>query len=59
MYSSAAVYFLGVSLALGSYWGLIPVVLSVLGLSGCSTKKSFSPKVCPVMQITVPRFAGI
>jgi protein-S-isoprenylcysteine O-methyltransferase Ste14 len=59
MYSNAAVYFLGVSLALGSYCGLIPVVLSVLGLSGCSTKKSFSPKVCPVMQITVPRFAGI
>ncbi len=32
MYSSAAVYFIGMSLALGSYWGLIPAVLTVLGL---------------------------
>jgi len=32
MYSSAAVYFIGVSLALGSYWGLIPVLLTILGL---------------------------
>ena len=31
MYSSAAVYFIGISLALGSYWGLIPAGLTVLG----------------------------
>lgn len=31
MYSSAAVYFIGTSLALGSYWGLIPAALTVLG----------------------------
>ena len=29
MYASAAVYFIGVSLALGSYWGLIPAVLTI------------------------------
>lgn len=32
MYASAAVYFIGMSLALGSYWGLIPSVLTILGL---------------------------
>ena len=32
MYSSAAVYFIAMSLALGSYWGLIPAVLTILGL---------------------------
>jgi protein-S-isoprenylcysteine O-methyltransferase Ste14 len=32
MYSSAAVYFIGLSLALGSYWGLIPALLTILGL---------------------------
>ncbi len=32
MYSSAAVYFVGMSLALGSYWGLIPSVLTILAL---------------------------
>jgi protein-S-isoprenylcysteine O-methyltransferase Ste14 len=32
MYSSAAVYFIGMSLALGSYWSLIPALLTVLGL---------------------------
>jgi protein-S-isoprenylcysteine O-methyltransferase Ste14 len=32
MYSCAAVYFIGMSLALGSYWGLIPAVLTILGL---------------------------
>ena len=32
MYSSAAVYFVGMSLALGSYWGLIPAILTILGL---------------------------
>jgi protein-S-isoprenylcysteine O-methyltransferase Ste14 len=32
MYSSAAVYFIGISLALGSYWGIIPSVLTILGL---------------------------
>ena len=31
MYSSAAVYFVGVSLALGSYWGLIPALLTTFG----------------------------
>jgi len=30
MYASAAVYFIGVSFALGSYWGLIPAVLTIL-----------------------------
>jgi protein-S-isoprenylcysteine O-methyltransferase Ste14 len=32
MYSSAAVYFIGMTLALGSYWGLIPAILTILGL---------------------------
>lgn len=32
MYSSAAVYFIGLSLALGSYWGLIASVLTIFGL---------------------------
>jgi protein-S-isoprenylcysteine O-methyltransferase Ste14 len=32
MYASAAVYFIGTSLALGSYWGLIPSFLTILGL---------------------------
>jgi protein-S-isoprenylcysteine O-methyltransferase Ste14 len=32
MYASAAVYFLGMSLALGSYWGLIASLLTILGL---------------------------
>ena len=31
MYSSAAVYFIAISLALGSYWGLIASVLTILG----------------------------
>jgi protein-S-isoprenylcysteine O-methyltransferase Ste14 len=31
MYSSASLYFIGVSLALGSYWGLIPAALTVCG----------------------------
>ncbi|HTU49118.1 MAG TPA: isoprenylcysteine carboxylmethyltransferase family protein [Acidobacteriaceae bacterium] len=31
MYASAAVYFIGMSLALGSYWGLIPSGLTILG----------------------------
>jgi protein-S-isoprenylcysteine O-methyltransferase Ste14 len=32
MYASAAVYFIGTSLALGSYWGLVAAVLTILGL---------------------------
>jgi protein-S-isoprenylcysteine O-methyltransferase Ste14 len=32
MYSSALVYFIGISLALGSYWGLVPGALAILGL---------------------------
>jgi protein-S-isoprenylcysteine O-methyltransferase Ste14 len=32
MYSSAALYFIGMSLALGSYWGLIASTLTLLGL---------------------------
>lgn len=32
MYASAAVYFIGMSLALGSYWGLIASILTILGL---------------------------
>jgi protein-S-isoprenylcysteine O-methyltransferase Ste14 len=32
MYSSAAVYFIGMALALGSFWGLIPAILTVLAL---------------------------
>jgi protein-S-isoprenylcysteine O-methyltransferase Ste14 len=31
MYSSAAMYFIGMSLALGSYWGLIPSALTIVG----------------------------
>ena len=33
MYSSAAVFFVGTSLALGSYWGLVASVLTILGLA--------------------------
>ena len=32
MYASAAVYFVGTSLALGSYWGLITAILTIVGL---------------------------
>jgi protein-S-isoprenylcysteine O-methyltransferase Ste14 len=32
MYASAVVYFVGMSLALGSYWGLIASILTILGL---------------------------
>jgi protein-S-isoprenylcysteine O-methyltransferase Ste14 len=32
MYSSATLYFLAMSLALGSYWALIPAILTILGL---------------------------
>jgi protein-S-isoprenylcysteine O-methyltransferase Ste14 len=32
MYTSAAIYFTGMSLALGSWWGLIPSVLTILAL---------------------------
>jgi protein-S-isoprenylcysteine O-methyltransferase Ste14 len=32
MYSCAAIYFIGLSLALGSYWGLIASTLAILGL---------------------------
>lgn len=32
MYSSAAVFFVASALALGSYWALIPAVLTILGL---------------------------
>lgn len=32
MYACAAVYFIGMSLALGSYWGLIASFLTILGL---------------------------
>ena len=32
MYASAAVYFIGMSLALGSYWGLIPSILTIFSL---------------------------
>jgi protein-S-isoprenylcysteine O-methyltransferase Ste14 len=31
MYTSAAVYFIGMSLSLGSYWGLIASVLTIFG----------------------------
>jgi protein-S-isoprenylcysteine O-methyltransferase Ste14 len=31
MYSSAAVYFIGMSLALGSYWGLVASVFTIFG----------------------------
>jgi protein-S-isoprenylcysteine O-methyltransferase Ste14 len=33
MYSAAAMYFVGMSLALGSYWGLIPSILTIVGLA--------------------------
>jgi protein-S-isoprenylcysteine O-methyltransferase Ste14 len=32
MYASAAVYLMGVSLALGSWWGLIAAILTIFGL---------------------------
>jgi protein-S-isoprenylcysteine O-methyltransferase Ste14 len=33
MYASALVYFIGMSLALGSFWGLIPAVLMIPGFA--------------------------
>ncbi len=33
MYSSAALYFVATALALGSYWALLPAVLTTVGLS--------------------------
>lgn len=33
MYSSAVVYFIAIALALGSYWGLIPAVLTMIGFA--------------------------
>ncbi len=33
MYSCAAMYFVGTSLALGSYWGLVPAILTTVGLA--------------------------
>ena len=32
MYASGAVYLIGAPLGLGSYWGLIPAALTILGL---------------------------
>jgi protein-S-isoprenylcysteine O-methyltransferase Ste14 len=32
MYASAAVYFVAITLALGSFWGLVPATLTILGL---------------------------
>ncbi|HUN53492.1 MAG TPA: isoprenylcysteine carboxylmethyltransferase family protein [Candidatus Sulfotelmatobacter sp.] len=32
MYASAALYFIGMALGLGSWWGLVPALLAVLGL---------------------------
>ncbi len=32
MYSCAAIWFIAMTLALGSYWGLIPAILTILGL---------------------------
>ena len=32
MYASAAFYFIGTSLALGSYWGLVASIRTILGL---------------------------
>lgn len=32
MYSGASVFLIGMTLALGSYWGLIPAVLTIFGL---------------------------
>jgi protein-S-isoprenylcysteine O-methyltransferase Ste14 len=32
MYSCAIAYFIGISLALGSYWGLVPCILGTCGL---------------------------
>ncbi len=33
MYSSAALYFVATALALGSYWALVPALLTIVGLS--------------------------
>jgi protein-S-isoprenylcysteine O-methyltransferase Ste14 len=59
MYASAAVYFIGMSLALGSYWGLAPSVLTILGLAcGFSTKKSSLPRICLAIRNVVPKYGG-
>jgi protein-S-isoprenylcysteine O-methyltransferase Ste14 len=47
MYSSAIVYFIAMSLSLGSYWGLIPSILMTLGFAWrLSDEKNPSPRIC-------------
>lgn len=59
MYASAAAYFIGTSLALGSYWGSSPPSSrSSASCGGSSTKKNSLPKTCPVMRSTAPRCGG-
>jgi protein-S-isoprenylcysteine O-methyltransferase Ste14 len=60
MYASAAVYLVGASLALGSYWGLSPQSSrSSVSSGGSSTKKSSSPKICPAIRTIAPKCVGI
>ena len=47
MYACAAVYFIGMSLALGSYWGLIASFLTILGLVWrLLDEEKFLAKIC-------------
>jgi protein-S-isoprenylcysteine O-methyltransferase Ste14 len=60
MYSSAALYFIGMSLALASYWALIPAILTILGLVWRLFDEENSwHKICPDIWTIARKFAGI
>jgi protein-S-isoprenylcysteine O-methyltransferase Ste14 len=60
MYSSAALYFIGMSLALASYWALIPAILTILGLVWrLFDEENCWHKICPDIWTIARKFAGI
>jgi protein-S-isoprenylcysteine O-methyltransferase Ste14 len=59
MYASAALYFVGMSLALGSWWDSSRLCSrSRDSCGGYSTKKSSSPTICPAIRNTAPKCLG-
>ena len=60
MYSSATLYFIGTAFALGSYWTLIPAVLTTLCLVWrFSTKKNSSLRISLATRSTAVKYDGI
>ena len=57
--ASAAIYFIGMSLALGSYWGLIASTLTIFGFVWrlFDEEKSW-PKICRATRNTAPKSVG-